>query len=303
MRPLGDMGILNLLTLHILSDGSTVSIHSREEDGTISNATYVFRYTLSEPGPGTNGSQVQSNPHEAIFDPSGEFLFVPDRGADLLYVYHVASSLNVTIIQTLRFEPGTGPRHVTFRVFNETRTYMYLISELDNSIRVFTVDGVRNNHRGTSQRSLANITINLTQRVSTLGANLNRTSPNNRDLAAEVALSNDGRFAYASNRNTVNFNSDTVAIYSVHPGLNNDRNHLRYLGYNLTYGKTPRHFSLSKDPQTRYAAFGNEVSNNLVILERSELTGFFTEIKGNLSVGTLDITQNSGPTAIIWSSV
>jgi 6-phosphogluconolactonase (cycloisomerase 2 family) len=292
-----------LLTFQNLSDGSTVSIHSREEDGSIGDATYVFKYTLSKQGPGTNGSQVQSNPHEAIFDPSGEFLFVPDRGADLLYVYHVASSFDVAIIQTLRFEPGTGPRHLTFRAFNETRTYMYLVSELDNSIRVFTVDGVRNNHRGTSQGSPRNITISLTQRVSTLGANLNRTAPNNRDIAAEVALSNDGKFAYVSNRNTVNFNSDTVAIYSVHPGLNNDRNNLRYLGYNLTYGKTPRHFSLSKDPQTRYAAFGNEVSNNLVILERSDLTGFFTEIKGNLSVGALDITQNSGPTAIIWSCV
>lgn len=184
---------------------------------------------------------------------------------------------------------------------------MYLVSELDNSIRVFTIDGVRNNlnsnHHVISREIPTNITISLTQRVSTLGANLNRTAPNNRDLAAEVALSNDGKFAYASNRNTVNFNSDTVAIYSVHPGFNNDRDHLRYLGYNLTYGKTPRHFSLSKDAQTRYAAFGNEVSNNLVILERSELTGFFTEIKGNLSVGALDVTQKSGPTAVIWSSL
>lgn len=285
------------------SDGSTVSIHPRDEGGTIKTASHVFHYTLDYPGPGTNGSQIQSNPHEAIFDPSGEFLFVADRGADRLYVYHVAGPFNVTIIQTLSLEPGTGPRHMTFRTFNETRTYMYLVSELDNSIRVFTLDGVSNNEEMESHVGVpTNLTIHLTQRISTLGADLGRTPPNNMDLASEIALSNDGRFAYAANRNTINLNSDTVAIYSINPLLDDDHNHLTYLGHNMTYGKTPRHFSLSNDPQSRFGAFGNEVTNNLVILERDELTGFFTGIKGNISVGKLDLTTSSGPTAVIWSS-
>jgi 6-phosphogluconolactonase len=72
-------------------------------------------------------------------------MFVADRGADRLYIYNVDGRFNVTIIQTLRLEPGAGPRHMTIRTFNETRTYMYLVSELDNSIRVFTLDGARNN--------------------------------------------------------------------------------------------------------------------------------------------------------------
>ena len=48
----------------------------------------------------------------------------------------------------------------------------------------------------------------------------------------------------------------------------------------LTYGKTPRRFSLSNDPQSRFGGFANEVANNLVILERDERTGFFTGVKG-----------------------
>jgi 6-phosphogluconolactonase (cycloisomerase 2 family) len=193
---------------------------------------------------------------------------------------------------------------MTFKTFNETRTYMYLVSELDNSVRVFTLDGVRNNEQlESSAGGPTNLTIHLTQRTSTLGANLGRTPPNNRNLASEIALSNDGRFLYAANRNTVNLDSDTVAIYSIHPLIEDDRNHLTYLGYNITYGKTPRHFSLSNDPLSRFGAFGNEVTNNLVILERDERTGFFTSIKGNLSVGKLDLTTNLGPTAVIWSSI
>ena len=180
---------------------------------------------------------------------------------------------------------------------------MYLVSELDTSIRVFTLDGVWNNDLMKPFAGCPdNLTIHLTQRISTLGADVGRTPPDNTNLASEIALSNDGRFAYATNRNTVNFNSDTVAIYSVHPLSDKDRNHLTYLGHNLTYGKTPRHFSLSNDPQTRFGAFANEVTNNLIILERDKGTGFFTSVKGNLSVGKLDLTTNSGPTAVIWSS-
>jgi 6-phosphogluconolactonase (cycloisomerase 2 family) len=40
--------------------------------------------------------------------------------------------------------PSTGPRHITFRTFNCTRTYMYLVGELYNILRVFTLDGVSN---------------------------------------------------------------------------------------------------------------------------------------------------------------
>ncbi|KIN00634.1 hypothetical protein OIDMADRAFT_29721 [Oidiodendron maius Zn] len=282
------------------SDGSTVSIHPRFQNGALGDASYTFKYTLEKPGPGTNGSQIQSNPHESMFDPSGEYMFVPDRGADRLYVYHVCGPLSVTQILTLEVEPGTGPRHLTFRVFNDTRTYMYLVSELDNSVRVFTLDGVDNKYERNCEE-IHNITVTLTQRISTLGANLNRTAPDNKNLAAEVALSNDGRFAYVANRNAISYSSDTLAIYAVNPGLHDDRNHLTYLGYNLTFGKTPRHFSLSKDPQTRYVAIGNEVSNTIVILERDAASGFFTSFRGNLTLGSFDVTTTTGPTCVIWT--
>lgn len=148
------------------------------------------------------------------------FLFVADRGADLLYIYHVAGPFKVTKIQTLHLEPGTGPRHMTFRQFNETRTYMYVVSGLDNFVRVFTLDCVRNNEQWEfSAGGPTNLTIHLAQRISTLGVNPGRASPTDRNLAPEIAFSNDGQFAYATNRNTVNFDSDTVAIYSVHPFL------------------------------------------------------------------------------------
>lgn len=259
----------------------------------------MFKYNLTHPGLGENGSQIESNPHEAIFEPSGQHLFVADRGADRLYVYYVSGPDDVTQVQNITLPQATGPRHMTFRTFNATRTYMYLVSELDNFIRVFTLDGVNNiigSHKVTSSPVLE---ITLQQALSTIGLGSNRTVPNNDNLPAEVALSHDGKFAYVSNRGATTRTSDTLAIFSVNAEPTNDHNHLVYLGQNATYGKIPRHFSLSPDAGNQYVAVANEVTQNLVIMER-ENSGFMSGIKGNLSFGSFDVTQDLGPTAVIW---
>lgn len=68
-------------------------------------------------------------------------MFVPDRGADRLYGYYVTGPYSVS--QDVTLPPGTGPRHITFRTFDYTQTYMCPVSELDNTVRVFTLDGVQ----------------------------------------------------------------------------------------------------------------------------------------------------------------
>ncbi|PON28810.1 hypothetical protein TGAM01_v201918 [Trichoderma gamsii] len=276
-------------------DGSSVAIYPLRSPGIIGDPTFVFNYNLTHPGPGTDDSQIQSNPHATAFDPTGEYMFVPDRGADHLYVYHIDGPERVTQINNITLEPGTGPRHVTFREFNRTRTFMYLVSELDNTIRVFTLDGVNND--GRRPRLHSSLKVALVQIVSTLGPGSSRSEPNNVNLAAEMALTNDGKFFYVSNRNTVSYNSDTLAIYSVHPG---ESEHLVYIGNTPTYGKIPRHFSLS--PDNRFIAVANQVSNNLIVLERDQASGFVKSTVGNVTLGDFDLTQNLGPMAVVWDT-
>ncbi|KAF7561369.1 hypothetical protein G7046_g2802 [Stylonectria norvegica] len=279
-------------------DGSTVSLHSRHSNGRIEEAFQVIHYNLTTPGPGTNDSQIQANPHQAAFDPSGEFVFVPDRGSDALYVYRVARSNRLVQIQRFALPPGTGPRHVTFSVVNKSRTLVYLVSELDNTIRVFTMDRIR----GTSSfleafYSDERIRIEQIQVASTLGPGDSRTAPDNHDLAAEVAVSNDRRFVYVANRNTVSLHSDTISIYKLDEASHKP---LTYLGHNATYGKIPRHFSLSNDATNQFVSVANEVSNNLIILSRNTKTGYMEKVVGNLTLGEFDTTLQVGPMAVIW---
>jgi 6-phosphogluconolactonase len=226
-------------------------------------------------------------------------MFVPDRGADRLYVYAVAGPYSVSQVRNITLPPGTGPRHITFHTFNCTRTYMYLVSELDNTVRVFTLDGVSNLAQESPATGNSELDITLQQTISTIGLGTNRTVPDYRRLAAEVALSKDGKFAYVSNRDTTTYASDTLAVFSVNPDPKKDQAHLTYLGHNVTYGKIPRHFSLSPDLESQYLAVANEVSQSLLILERGP-SGFMSAVRGNLSLGSLDVTQNLGPTAVIW---
>ncbi|KAF5980742.1 hypothetical protein FCOIX_4646 [Fusarium coicis] len=140
--------------------------------------------------------------------------------------------------------------------------------------------------------------IYIYQRTSTLDDSRKRTKPNNVDLASELSISHDKRFLYVSNRNTESVDKvDTIAVYSLD---GSSKTPLQFLGLNSTYGKIPRHFSLSPDSRNEFLAVANQVTNNLFILKRDFKTGFLHGIVGNYSFGKLDLTTRVGPVAVIW---
>ncbi|KAF4435192.1 hypothetical protein FACUT_7380 [Fusarium acutatum] len=279
-------------------DGSTVSIFPLTSPGNFGHVANVFHYNLTHPGPGTGDSQEIANPHAAIFTPSGNIMAVPDRGADRVYIYQVRDAKHVEQIRTITLLPGTGPRHIVFSQVTEEKTIMFLVSELDNTVNVFSLENGTVGHRG--KRPNLNETLRMThlQRASTLDDSNKRTKPNNVDLASELSVSHDKRFLYVSNRNTESVDkADTIAVYSL-DGYS--KKPLQFLGLNSTYGKIPRHFSLSPDTRNQFLAVANQVTNDLFILKRDFKTGFLDGIVGNYSFGKLDLTTRIGPMAVIW---
>ncbi|KAF9773341.1 hypothetical protein IL306_008874 [Fusarium sp. DS 682] len=224
---------------------------------------------------------------------------VPDRGADRVYIYQVQGTKCVEQIRTMTLLPGTGPRHVLFSKVSKEKTLMFLVSELDNTINVFSFEHGSVGHDGKHPADL-NETLRIThlQRASTLNGSSKRTKPTNVNLASELALSHDRRFLYVSNRNTESIDKvDTIAIYSLDTDANKP---LQFLGLNSTYGKIPRHFSLSSDSHNQFVAVANQVTNDLFILKRDLKTGFLDRVAGNYSLGKLDLTTKTGPMAVIW---
>lgn len=270
-------------------EASTMAVYPLAEDGSIGEATYTVQYTLNEPGPGANDSQSMPYPHEAAFDPTGQFLVVPARGEDRVHIYAVPSADKVRQLEDVVLPPGTGPRHTAFRDITTGQPYFYVLGELDNSIHVYTMD---------YSEAPQNLKFKLHQIISTLGPNLPRTEPDRASLASEFVFTADAKFAYACNRNTKTRDSDTFAVYSLNDA--DPANHLTYISLEKTLGKIPRHFALSPDPKNKYLAIANEYSNDIAIFERDEHDGSIKGLSGQLSLGEANPIARNGPACILW---
>ncbi|KAF5677644.1 phosphatidylethanolamine n-methyltransferase [Fusarium heterosporum] len=112
--------------------GSAFTTWAVEDPANITSL-YVQEFNLPKPGPDPS-RQEAAHPHAAVVDPTGQFILVPDLGADLIRVYAVdAEGLGVAERTPLAVGPGSGPRHLAF-VVKEFKTFMYLVTELANTI-------------------------------------------------------------------------------------------------------------------------------------------------------------------------
>ncbi|MGL6266362.1 MAG: lactonase family protein, partial [Chitinophagaceae bacterium] len=100
--------------------------------------------------------------------------------------------------------------------------------------------------------------------------------------SADIHLSADGRFLYASNR----AESNTIAIYAV----NSTDGKLSLNGHQSTLGKGPRNFSITPDGNQLIVA--NQNSDEMVIFHRNVETGMLTDSGKRISVPT--------PVCIAW---
>jgi 6-phosphogluconolactonase (cycloisomerase 2 family) len=134
-----------------------------------------------EPGPHKT-EQKSSQPHDIVFDPSGKFVLVPDKGLDRVFVFRfdaAAGQLTPTEQGSVQSRPGAGPRHL---MFHPKLPIVWVLNELDSTTATYTWDA------GTGA-------LKPMQVITTLPTDFTRYS-----TAAEIAVTPDGRFVYCSNR-------------------------------------------------------------------------------------------------------
>ena len=91
---------------------------------------------------------------------------------------------------------------------------------------------------------------------------------------ADIHLSPDGNFLYASNR----LNHDGIAIFSV----NKANGLIKKVGYQTTY-RHPRHFNIT--PNGKYLLCACRDDNRIQVFKRDETTGLLTDTKQDIQVG------------------
>lgn len=122
--------------------GSAVSSWLLNGAGNFSfNQNLVF--TLNETGPVAD-RQEAPHEHEAILDPTGRYILVPDLGADLVRVFSYDNTLKLQALEPLRVQAGDGPRHAAFYnpygvACEGCTTFLYVVNELASTVKGYSV--------------------------------------------------------------------------------------------------------------------------------------------------------------------
>ncbi|KAF4977453.1 hypothetical protein FZEAL_6017 [Fusarium zealandicum] len=267
--------------------GSAFSTWDIKDPAKISSVQ-VRQFKLDEPGPDPS-RQEASHPHAAVVDPSGQFVLVPDLGADLIRIYAVGTAgLELAELDPLVVAAGSGPRHVAFSV-RDTKTFMYLVTELGNTIFGYKVvydDG-----------SIAFAEI-WTGGIHGKGKHV----PENA-LASEIIVSPDNRFLILSSRNenslaTPNFDTSNRTCIVSDPlisfEINAETGHLTLQEEVPCGGRFPRQFAINKAGSL--VAVALQIDGRVVVIERDAETG-------KLDVNTTLLTQTAPSQAFLISLI
>jgi 6-phosphogluconolactonase len=215
--------------------------------------------TINHSGSGADKSrQEKPHVHATVISPDNRFLFVPDLGIDKIMIYRFDvkdGSLKPAKQAFAATKPGAGPRHFSF---HPNGKFAYIIEELSGSVTVFSFKA-----KSGELKPIQNIRSLPDGFTGTAGS-------------ADIHLSSDGRFLYASNRGE----SNTIVIYSVHA----KDGKLSLLGHQSTLGKGPRNFSITPDGKQLIVA--NQGSDEMVIFNRNTETGMLTDSGKRISVPT-----------------
>ncbi len=178
--------------------------------------------------------ETEKNPHSILMDRGNRFVFVPNTGSHSVLQYRLDLDQGALVPNTparLPTADGSGPRHFVFAPDNQ---HVYFVNETDSSVTACRLD-----EKGR---------LEIIQNLSTLPADFQGSNS-----CADIHITPDGRFLYASNRG-----HDSLAGYAVEE----KSGRLTTLGQTPTE-KTPREFEI--DPAGRYLVAAGQGSGKLAV--------------------------------------
>lgn len=222
---------------------SSCAIFPVNSDGRLQPACARQRH----PGSGPHRRQTCSHAHSCTWSPCGNFLLVPDLGTDEVVVHSLnAQRRSLTRVSDLTGAPGAGPRHLCF---HPSGRFVYILNEISSTVTVASWDP--------DVGELAPL-----QDISTLPPGCDT-----RSHAADIHITADGDFLYASNRG-----HNSLAVFRV----DRKRGLISNVEYVASGGVTPRNFFLH--PSGTLLLVANQDSDNLVAFKRNTETGSLTHL-------------------------
>lgn len=211
--------------------GASLAVLPLTEDGALGETTQLVR--LDGPIGPHRTEQKQAKPHFNPFDPSGNFVIVPDKGLDRTFSFRFDNGkLTPASPAFVESRESAGPRHVAF---HPNGRHAYVVNELDSTVTTYAYN------RASAQLTPLQILPTLPETFT------------GNSRAAEIEVDRSGRFVFASNRG-----HDSIAVFAVDQGTGL----LRFAGADLSQGRTPRFFATHPNGRLLYAL--NEDSDTIV---------------------------------------
>jgi len=217
----------------------TIGLLKLNTNGKLSDLLDVQQHT----GKGTKKQQKTPHAHAAWFESDNNNIISVDLGTNELWFSKLDTlqhKLQFTSPKTLKVDEGAGPRHLSF---HPNGKWIYIINELNS-----TVSLLKKNEKNTLEKKSS---------FSTLPEGYTQDS-----YCADIHISSDGKFLYASNRG-----HNSLAIFKI----NIEDGNLQLIEHQSVKGDWPRNFALS--PDGNYIIVANQHSNNLVSFKRDKNTG------------------------------
>jgi len=186
--------------------------------------------------------------HSAVVSPDNKYVITADLGTDKMNIYSFdakkrPNALTPAAQAFVTLAPGAGPRHSTF---HPNKKFYYAVTELDGSVNGF------NYKKG-----------KLTP-IQTI--KMAPDSYKGKPDGADIHVSADGKFLYASTRNVLN----EITIYSV----DQKTGMLTVAGRQPIGGKSSRTFDI--DPSGNWMLVTSQGTNEILFFKRDQQNGMLT---------------------------
>ena len=213
--------------------GGSISVFRLREDGSIRDSLPL---QLIKGGVGGLDTLRQALPHVhcTVFSPDGRFLLASDFSSDKILCFSVSEN-GLVYMSSARLERDTGPRHI---IFHNDPSIIYVIGELSGRVTALHF----------SEGNLKPLKSFVCDNLSARGL-------------ADIRISPDGRFLYASNR----LKNDGIAIFRIEKDGG-----LSQIDY-INTGIHPRNIVIS--PNGKYLLASCRDSGGVQIFRRNKRTG------------------------------
>ncbi|MBC7862236.1 MAG: lactonase family protein [Bacteroidia bacterium] len=240
--------------------GGNISVFPINADGSLA----PFSQLVQDSGKSVNTErQEKAHVHSLVFSYSQKELFAPDLGTDKIMGFAVnekkkepLSALDAVFVSSVK---GSGPRHFTF---HPNGKFAYCIEELTGTVAAYKFSKKR---------------LDTIQRIAA-----HNETKDSIFSSADIHVSPDGKFLYASNRRE---NENNLAIFSI----DQKTGKLKLLDFQPTHGEIPRNFII--EPSGKFILVANQLTGNVVVFERNTETGFLNATGEKINVSSPSCLQ------------